>query len=141
MFFLRFARMVFSNTILCIDDDPDDLVLIQEAIKQQETRFDVVEARDGEQALTFLYQARNKGTLPCLIIMDVNMPKMDGKKALELIREDESLRTIPLVIFSTSSNAFDKTYFERYQVHFITKPSHYHSFIGKVLEMLSFHRK
>lgn len=133
--------MVFSNTILCIDDDLDDLAFIQEAVRQYQTPFDVVEAKDGEQALDYLEKAKQNNALPCLIIMDINMPKMDGKKAIQLIKADEQLSLIPLVVFTTSSNNIDKQYFDLYDVAYITKPNHYTTFTEKVIEMLSYHRR
>lgn len=129
--------MTFNATILCIDDDLDDMALIQEAIRLHETDFDVIEAKNGEQAMAFLNEAKSNGGLPCLIIMDINMPKMDGKKAIQLIKADKDLRSIPLVVFTTSSNGADRRYFELYNVQCITKPSHYSAFTQKVREMLS----
>src|SRR6478672_5402817 len=129
--------MDFSTTILCIDDDGDDLVFIQEAIKNHSTPFSVVEAKNGEEGLAYLYRAKQSGELPCLIIMDINMPKMDGRRAIQLIKEDKDLSKIPLVVFSTSSSSLDKRYFELYQVQYITKPNQYQAFTNKVSEMLS----
>jgi CheY-like chemotaxis protein len=129
--------MVFNSTILCIDDDIDDMAFIQEAIKSYETAFEVTEAENGEQALAYLNEAKTNGSLPCLIIMDINMPKMDGKKAIQLIKADKDLSTVPLVVFTTSSNISDKRYFELYNVQYITKPNHYSAFRKKVTEMLS----
>jgi CheY-like chemotaxis protein len=113
------------------------MAFIQEAIKSYETAFEVTEAENGEQALAYLNEAKTNGSLPCLIIMDINMPKMDGKKAIQLIKADKDLSTIPLVVFTTSSNISDKRYFELYNVQYITKPNHYSAFRKKVTEMLS----
>jgi len=139
--FFRFAKMVFNSTILCIDDDIDDLAFIQEAIRLHESAFDVVEAKNGEEAINYLHRAKADGALPCLIIMDINMPKMDGKKAIQLIKADAHLRTIPLVVFTTSSNIADKRYFELYNVQYVIKPNHYAAFTKKVMEMLALHRR
>jgi CheY-like chemotaxis protein len=120
-----------------MDDDADDLVFIQEAIKSYSTPFSVVEAKNGEEGLAYLSRAKQSGELPCLIIMDINMPKMDGRRAIQLIKEDNDLSKIPLVVFTTSSSSLDKRYFELYQVHYITKPNQYQAFTSKVSEMLS----
>ncbi len=135
--FLSFVEMVFNSTILCIDDDVDDLAFIQEAVRSYERAFDVMEAKDGEEAIAFLNEAKANGHLPRLIIMDINMPKMDGKKAVQLIKADKELSTIPLVVFTTSSNLLDKRYFESYNVQYITKPYQYLAFTKKVAEILS----
>ncbi|HJW17962.1 MAG TPA: response regulator [Flavisolibacter sp.] len=129
--------MTFSTTILCMDDDVDDLAFIQEAIKNHSTPFTVVEAKNGEEGIAWLYQAKASGVLPCLIIMDINMPKMDGRRAIQIIKQDEEISRIPLVVFTTSSSSLDKRYFELYQVDYITKPNQYQAFNNKVSEMLS----
>jgi two-component system response regulator len=69
--------------------------------------------------------------------MDVNMPKMDGRKAIQIIKADKDLSTIPLFIFTTSSNIRDKRHFDLYDVQYITKPTQYSAFVQKVTEMLS----
>ncbi|HEX6333048.1 MAG TPA: response regulator [Flavisolibacter sp.] len=130
--------MQFTSTILCVDDDVDDLLFLQEAIRSQGRTFEIMQLKDGEEALEFLQQAKSSGQFPCLIIMDINMPKMDGKKAVELIKLDETLSKIPLIIFTTSSSITDKRFFELYQVQYITKPHNYASFSGKVAEMLAY---
>ena len=120
-----------------MDDDVDDLAFIQEAIKNHSTPFAVVEAKNGEEGIAWLSQAKASGVLPCLIIMDINMPKMDGRRAIQIIKEDKEISRIPLVVFTTSSSSLDKRYFELYQVEYITKPNQYQAFTNKVSEMLS----
>ena len=120
-----------------MDDDSDDLAIIQEAIKTYSTTFTVVEAKNGEEGLDYLRRAKESGELPCLVIMDINMPRMDGRKAIQLIKEDHELSRIPLVVFTTSSSSIDKRYFELYQVQYITKPHQFQAFTNKVAEMLS----
>jgi len=135
--FFRFAGMALHPTILCIDDDMDDLGFMREAIRGHETPFEVVEAKDGEQAINWLNRAKANGVIPSLIIMDINMPKMDGRKTIQLIKADKELSIIPLVVFTTSSSTTDKRYFELYNVQYITKPDHYSEFTKKVIEILS----
>ncbi|SHF36957.1 response regulator [Flavisolibacter ginsengisoli] len=120
-----------------MDDDVDDLAFIREAIKNHSTPFTVVEAKNGEEGIAWLSHAKTIGVLPCLIIMDINMPKMDGRRAIQIIKEDKEISRIPLVVFTTSSSTLDKRYFELYQVEYITKPNQYQAFTNKVYEMLS----
>jgi CheY-like chemotaxis protein len=129
--------MGFAHTILCIDDDLDDLMFIREAINSHHKPFHMVEATDGKAAMEFLSLSKENGHLPCLIIMDVNMPKMNGKKTIPLIKADATLATIPMVIFTTSSNTADKQFFQEFDVHYFTKPNDYSAFVKKVKEMLS----
>ena len=131
--------MINTTTILCIDDDQDDLAFLQEAISLQSSEYLVREAKNGEEALAYLEDAKSKNELPGFIFMDINMPKMDGKKAIQMIKADEMLRHIPVAVFTTSSNIQDQEYFQHYNVHYITKPNHYGAFTSKVAEMLSQH--
>jgi CheY-like chemotaxis protein len=128
--------MAFVPTILCIDDDPDDRQAIREVVEQHHRDFALAEAGNGQEALHYLEEACNRGELPCLIIMDVNMPRMDGRRTIELIHADPRLRPIPLVVFTTSANPADKLYFEHYRVHYTTKPSHFKAFAREVEHLL-----
>ena len=129
--------MGFVGEVLCIDDDQDDLLFMNEAISSHESGFTMVGVSDGQAALAYLENAKARNKLPCLIIMDINMPKMDGKKTIPHLKKDPVLRTIPLVVFTTSSNQTDKNFFHEYQVTYITKPSQYEPFIKKINEMLT----
>lgn len=93
--------------LLMADDDPDDRMLAQEALTESRlaNRLDTV--RDGEELLAYL---RNEGPfadqvrypLPGLILLDLNMPRMDGREALREIKKDPRLRRIPVVVLTTS---------------------------------------
>jgi CheY-like chemotaxis protein len=129
--------MAFVAEVLCIDDDQDDLFFLSEAIASHSPSYKMIGVSDGQEALVYLENAKRTGKLPCLIIMDINMPKMDGKKTIPHLKNDPVLSSIPLVVFTTSSNNTDKTFFEKYNVAYITKPSQYLPFIKKVEEMLT----
>lgn len=131
-----------ATTVLCIDDDLDDLMFIREAILSFNPVLEIIEVPDGKAGLDYLSDCKMNEMLPCLIIMDINMPRMDGKKTMNLIRKDDMLSAIPLVVFTTSSNAEDRKYFEDLGVTYFTKPSHYNSFLKKVKEIvMEFSRK
>ena len=129
--------MGFVGEVLCIDDDQDDLLFMNEAISGHAAGFKMVGVSDGQEALAYLEKAKGAGKLPCLIIMDINMPKMDGKKTIPHLKNDPVFSTIPLVVFTTSSNQTDKNFFDKYEVTYITKPSQYEPFIKKIKEMLT----
>jgi two-component system response regulator len=90
-------------TIVLADDDEDDRLLILDAIREARITSDVHVVRDGIELLAFL---RGDGTTPPpapqLILLDLNMPRMDGRQALAEIRADPRLRPIPVVILTTS---------------------------------------
>jgi CheY-like chemotaxis protein len=114
-----------SYTILYVDDDHDDLLLITEAFEQYTDHLKVVHADNGFEALQALAKMDSQGSLPCLIILDINMPIMDGKVTLSKIKDSAKYVDIPVVMFSTSSNKADKTYAENLGADFIIKPVTY----------------
>lgn len=115
-------RLTKKLTILHVDDDPDDLQMLQEAILLIDTGFEIVQAPDGIQGLEQLEKMKLTAELPCLIVLDINMPKMDGKQAFKIIKNDSKLSSVPIVILSTSNNSIDKIFFQGENVEYITKP-------------------
>ena len=116
-------------TILICDDDEDDRMLTKQALEDAHVSNSIRFVEDGEQLLDYLYQrgkfAGETGLAPRpgLILLDLNMPKMDGREALKSIKEDASLRDIPIVVLSTSR--LDEDIIRSYQLgvnSFITKP-------------------
>ncbi|HVG14948.1 MAG TPA: response regulator, partial [Chitinophagaceae bacterium] len=80
--------------------------------------------------------AKEEDTLPCLVILDINMPRMDGKQTLAEIKKDNQLSGVPVVVFSTSGNWEDKMYCERYGVELVTKPATMLSMQNEVQRLL-----
>ena len=130
--------MAFVPVILCVDDDEDDLFFIKEIIQSQGHSFKIEEAKNGVDALQYLQDGLLKGQLPCLIIMDMNMPRMDGKQTISKIKENEQLSKVPIVVFTTSSNATHQKYFESQGIQFITKPFDYKVFTKEIINLLAF---
>ena len=125
-----------KNTILCVDDDADDLQLLHETLKDLHEDFVVVEAHNGRQALDFLQQSKKTEDLPCLIILDINMPVLNGKETLSVIKKDEALKSIPVVVFTTSGSESDKRFCHLHGVEMITKPPNINSFKAAVQKLL-----
>ncbi len=109
--------------MLCVDDDEDDRDLVCIAIKEIDPSFDVAHAENGLEAIEFLSKAKEAQNLPCLVILDINMPMMDGKQTLAAIKKDEKLKELPVVLFTTSNSPLDKMYCAQYNVELVTKPS------------------
>jgi CheY-like chemotaxis protein len=116
-------------TILICDDDEDDRMLTKQALEAAHVANAVQFVNDGEQLLDYLYQrGRYAGETglaprPGLILLDLNMPKKDGREVLKVIKADENLRDIPVVVLSTSR--LDEDIVRSYQLgvnSFITKP-------------------
>lgn len=108
--------------ILSIDDDPDDIAMLKDAFDSLQVNYRLVEAHNGEEGVKALQQLSDAGTLPCLIVLDINMPKMDGREAFNAIRKESRFAEIPVVIFSTSSSPMDKMFFSRKSVEYFVKP-------------------
>ncbi len=116
-------------TILVCDDDEDDRMLTQQALEDAHISNSVRFVEDGEQLLDYLYQRgayageTGKAPRPGLILLDLNMPKLDGREALKTIKDDPTLSDIPVVVLSTSR--LDEDVARSYQLgvnSFITKP-------------------
>jgi len=101
-----------SVKIVVAEDDVDDRLLIEDAFTESKVDADVHFVEDGQELLDFLHrrgrwEALNGEPYPGLILLDLNMPRMDGREALKQIKTDQDLRSIPVVIFSTSRSEED----------------------------------
>ena len=105
--------------ILHVDDDEDDLYIIGDALKSAHQSLSIVEANDGNEAIQYLKKTEQ---LPDLIILDINMPGMDGRETLKVLKQNEEWKAIPTVVLSTSSDPLDKEFCSSYQVDLVTKP-------------------
>ena len=109
-------------TILWADDDPDDIYIMRLALESLNNNHHIVEVHNGKQVLDFLIQARHFGDLPCLIVLDMNMPVLSGRDTLILLKQDPVFREIPTVVFTTSNSALDRAFCERHSTEMLTKP-------------------
>ena len=111
--------------VLHVEDNAGDVRLIAEALRESGIAFDVFVVSDGSQAMEFLRrEAQFTGAQrPDLILLDLNLPKKGGREVLAEIKRDPALKTIPVVVLSTSSAPLDVT--EAYELHancYVTKP-------------------
>lgn len=108
--------------VVYADDDPDDLELVVEAFHSYTANVRVLPFFDGVSAISYLQNLAASDSTPCLIILDINMPKLDGKECLKKIRRIPRLENVPVVLFTTSVSDRDKQFANTYNVGFITKP-------------------
>ena len=113
--------------ILMADDDDDDVLLTKKALAESKLLNSMMRVRDGEELLDYLHRRGSFNELnaprPGVILLDLNMPREDGREALREIKSDENLRNIPIVVFTTSKAEED--IYKTYQLgvnSFITKP-------------------
>lgn len=112
-----------NKTILYVDDDEDDRLFLSETIQQISPETKVVHAENGVQALQYLNGIKDTpDQLPCLVVLDLNMPLLDGKQTYERIQKDPLLSKLPVVIFTSSQNPNDKAFFNRSGLTFVSKP-------------------
>lgn len=100
------------KTLLLVEDNPDDELLTVRALRKHNLANEIVVARDGQQALDYLfgegeYEGRPPEELPQVILLDLKLPKVDGLQVLERIRADERTRSIPVVVLTSSNEERD----------------------------------
>jgi CheY-like chemotaxis protein len=115
-------------SILMADDDVDDCAMAEEALAENHVANPFIKVPDGKELMDYLnhrgdWASPGSSPRPCLILLDLNMPKMDGREALKLIKDNEEFRGIPVVILTTSSA--DEDIVKSYDLganSFVTKP-------------------
>ena len=125
-----------SITILLADDDADDRMMASDALEESRLANDLRCVEDGEELMDYLhrrgkYAAPNDAPRPGLILLDLNMPRKDGREALKEIKAQPELRTIPVVVLTTSQAEED--IYRTYDLgvnSFITKPVNFESLVA-----------
>jgi CheY-like chemotaxis protein len=127
--------------ILLIEDDPGDELIIREVFEHNKFRNTLNVARDGQEGLDYMYR-RGKyqdAPQPDLILLDLNLPKYDGRQLLERFKSDPDLCHIPIVVLTTS--AADEDILRSYQLHanaYVTKPVDLYQFMRAVRQIDEF---
>jgi CheY-like chemotaxis protein len=127
--------------VLLVEDDPGDVLLIREAFDFNKVHNNLNVVSDGEQALDYLrgtgaYAGR---TRPDLVLLDLNLPRKDGREVLAEVKTDPDLRTIPIVVLTTSEAEEDVL--KSYQLHanaYVTKPVDFERFVSIVRQIDDF---
>ena len=127
--------------VLLVEDSPGDVRLTREAFKDAKVLINLHVASDGEEAMAFLTHKGKHANAPRpdLILLDLNLPKKDGREVLEEIKEDPALKIIPVVILTTSASEAD--ILKTYQLHancYIAKPVDLDGFLKVVKSIDSF---
>jgi len=127
--------------ILLVEDNPADVQLTKIALEEGKIINNLNVVMDGEEAVAYLKRQGKfeNAARPDIILLDLNLPKIDGREVLEIIKEDDSLKTIPVVVLTSSSAEED--IIKTYRLHancFITKPVDFEQFIKVVISIESF---
>ncbi|MFJ6070975.1 response regulator [Streptomyces sp. NPDC093065] len=127
--------------VLLVEDDPGDELMTREAFEDNKIGNTLHVVRDGEEALDFLYRRADHAAAPRpdLILLDLNLPKYDGRQVLEKIKSDPDLSDIPVVVLTTS--AAEEDILRSYKLHanaYVTKPVDLDQFIAAVRQIDDF---
>ena len=127
--------------ILMVEDNEGDIVLTVQALKEAKINNQINVVRDGEAAIQYLHKEGQytDAATPDLILLDINLPKMNGIEVLEELKRDELLKVIPVVMLTTSDS--EKDVFASYQNHancYITKPVNFENFMEVIQKIKDF---
>lgn len=128
-------------TVLIVEDNPGDVELAREALRETSLTLDVYVAEDGEEALRFLRREDDLAEAPPvdLVLLDLNMPKKTGHEVLDEMKADPDLRLTPVVVFTSSSAREDiEKAYDRYANCYITKPGDLDELVNVVRAIESF---
>lgn len=128
---------IHIKRILLVEDDPRDVELILEGLSEFNLANEVYVARDGEEALNYLYRREKFGNRtngnPALILLDIKMPKLSGLEVLKVIKNDEQLKSIPVVMMTSSKQEPDLTESYKLGVNaYMVKPIQFHDFVNAI---------
>ncbi|HNS21273.1 MAG TPA: response regulator [Sedimentisphaerales bacterium] len=120
-----------SRPVLLVEDDSIDAMTVQRAFRDLKVANPLKRATNGEEALAYLKDAANDR--PCVILLDLNMPKMNGTEFLRVAKADPALRKIPVIVLTTSSEERDVVESFRHSVAgYIIKPVDYRNFVEAI---------
>ena len=127
--------------VLLVEDDPGDVMMTREAFQDYKLRNELHVVSDGAEAMAFLRQEGEYAgrPRPDLVLLDLNLPRMDGRQVLEAIKSDPELASIPVVVLTTSENEDDVL--RSYSLHanaYVTKPVDFQRFIEVVRQIDDF---
>lgn len=128
------------QTILWADDDYDDLQMMQEILSKKKGNFEIIEVHNGKEALEYLAKAKERAELPCLIILDINMPVLDGRETLSILKKTDDYKDIPVVVFTTSESEIDRLYCKKFNTEMVTKPPTFKTLANVLDKLLKFCR-
>lgn len=123
--------MRHSKPILLVEDDAADVMIVKHAFNDLKITNPLVHTSDGEEALEYLRDEANKR--PIIILLDLNMPRMDGFEFLKVVKADKALRKIPVIVLTTSDA--DQNIVESYELSaagYIVKPVDYKQFVEAI---------
>ena len=132
---------MMDKEILLVEDNPDDVELTRIAFREAKVANNLVVVNDGAEALDYLFArgahaGRNPDDLPSIVLLDLNLPKVDGREVLQAIRANEKTRSLPVVVLTTSTEPFDVEASYALGVNsYIQKPVDFERFVWAVQQV------
>ncbi|WP_298754455.1 response regulator [uncultured Psychroserpens sp.] len=122
--------------VLLIEDDTIEIMKLNRTVSTLDIKHDIIEANNGEEALRIL---KEEQSLPHIILLDLNMPKINGLEFLGILKNDDTLKYIPTIILTTSNN--QKDLLECYRIGiagYVLKPLKYEDYVSKIEKLLAY---
>jgi CheY-like chemotaxis protein len=133
-----------TSPLLVIEDSNEDFEALQRFLRRSSPKIPILRCVNGEQALAFLQRTGNytnpsQAPRPSLIVLDLNLPKTDGREVLRRVKQDDNLKTIPIVVFTTSNNPRDVEVCYQYGANsYIVKPIDFAQLRRNVQELVNY---
>ena len=130
-----------NKVILLVEDNPDDVELTRLAFDEAKIANQLVVVGDGAEALDYLfakgkYSGRDPSDMPSIVLLDLNLPKVDGREVLQAVRANEATKTLPVVVLTTSTEPFDVEASYALGVNsYIQKPVDFEQFVWAVKQV------
>ncbi|MFN2458317.1 MAG: response regulator [Chitinophagaceae bacterium] len=132
---MKKATTITSTKVLYADDDSDDKAWVSEACKAVNCSLKLYFVENGREAINYLTKLL-PSELPSLIVLDLNMPELDGRQTLKLLKKDPTYKHIPVAIVTTSSNKIDKEVCQQLGASlYLTKPDTHHEWENVIRQL------
>lgn len=132
-------QMIHNKPILVVEDNQVDILLIQNAFEELDIKNEIIIRNNGFEAIEYLRTLTRRDDYPGLILLDINMPRMNGIEFLNIIKSDDELKIIPVVVLTTSDNSKDKEEsFKNSVAGYLVKPLEYFEFVELIKSLRSY---
>jgi CheY-like chemotaxis protein len=131
--------MTESVRIFVVEDNPADVFLVRQALQQEQLNFQLFLAEDGDAALSLLEQVGKGVPAPDVLLLDLNLPGVDGPELFQRVRQHPLCKDVPIVVFTSSDSPKDRAWTSDFQIsHYFRKPSDYDEFmkLGGIIRSL-----
>lgn len=132
--FQQGIKKMQRKPIMLVEDDEVDVMTVKRALRDLKVENQLIAVNNGEQAVDYFENGANE--LPCFILLDLNMPRMNGIELLKIIKADDRLKSIPVIVLTTSNEERDKIdSFKLSVAGYMIKPVEYQQFVEVIKEI------